>query len=27
VVAVRDGQVTTLIRRETVQDLLALDVS
>lgn len=27
VVAVRDGEVRTLIRRETVEDLLALDVS
>jgi diaminopimelate decarboxylase len=26
VVSVRDGQITTLIRRETVDDLLALDV-
>ena len=26
VVAVRDGQVTTLVRRETIDDLLALDV-
>jgi diaminopimelate decarboxylase len=25
VIAVRDGQVTTLIRRETIEDLLALD--
>jgi hypothetical protein len=26
VVAVRDGNLTTLIRRETIEDLLALDV-
>ena len=26
VVAVRDGRITTLIRRETIEDLLALDV-
>ena len=26
VVAVRDGRLTTLIRRETIEDLLALDV-
>ena len=25
VIAVRDGQITTLIRRETIEDLLALD--
>ncbi len=27
VVSVRDGEVSTLIRRETVEDLLALDMS
>jgi diaminopimelate decarboxylase len=26
VVAVRDGSLTTLIRRETIEDLLTLDV-
>ena len=26
VVAVRDGKITTLIRRETIEDLLALDL-
>ena len=26
VVSVRDGEVTTLVRRETLDDLLALDV-
>jgi diaminopimelate decarboxylase len=26
VVSVRDGRVTTLVRRETLDDLLALDV-
>jgi diaminopimelate decarboxylase len=26
VVAVRDGNLTTLVRRETIEDLLALDV-
>jgi diaminopimelate decarboxylase len=25
VIAVRDGQISTLIRRETIEDLLALD--
>ena len=26
VVAVRDGEISTLVRRETIDDLLALDV-
>jgi hypothetical protein len=25
VIAVRDGQISTLLRRETIEDLLALD--
>ncbi len=26
VISVRDGRITTLIRRETIEDLLALDL-